>query len=70
MQSLLADGYDCAVIAKDQARLDQASDSFRQMFPGRKILSFALDVTNEVDVNRAIATTFKEFGQIDVVLPF
>lgn len=57
-------GYDVAVIARDQVRLDAAASEVREL--GRSALAIALDVADAAAVDEAAGRTEAELGPIDV----
>lgn len=65
-EALLRDGYDCALVAKQQERLEKAVAELKEKFPERKILYFPFDVSSEEEVIKSFHETLKIFGRVDV----
>ena len=59
-------GADVCLIDLDQNRLDTFAAELRDM--GQRILIYAIDVSEEEQIKRAVAGTLNDFGQIDILV--
>jgi NAD(P)-dependent dehydrogenase (short-subunit alcohol dehydrogenase family) len=64
--ALAAEGADIALLARDQARLEAASQRLREY--GRTVLTLAADTTDDAAVRAAITRTVEELGGVDILV--
>ncbi len=65
--ALAGRGYSVAALARDKGRLDAAVAALDPAFRDR-VVGIAADVTQEADIERAVADVIQRFGQLDVVI--
>ena len=63
---LLEHGFECALVARESARLEETVTELKKLYPRRSILSFAIDVTDKEAITTAIHETTKTYNRIDV----
>jgi NAD(P)-dependent dehydrogenase (short-subunit alcohol dehydrogenase family) len=64
--TLAAEGADIALLARDPARLEAASQRLRSH--GRRVLGLAADTTDDTAVRAAIARTVEDLGGVDILV--
>jgi NAD(P)-dependent dehydrogenase (short-subunit alcohol dehydrogenase family) len=64
--TLAAEGADIALLARDRARLEAASQRLRRR--GRRVLALAADTTDDTAVRAAIARAVEDLGGVDVLV--
>lgn len=63
-----AAGASVALVARDGKLLEQTADELRGEEKGRRIVTFAADVTDEKAMRDVIDNTIKEFGKLDILV--
>lgn len=66
-QSLLENGFSCALIARSKAELEKTTSELSERFPRQKVVCFPVDVTDEKSVREAVQKTENTLGNIRVV---
>jgi NAD(P)-dependent dehydrogenase (short-subunit alcohol dehydrogenase family) len=64
--TLAAEGADVAVVARDQARLEEAAQRLRRH--GRRVLAVAADTTDDAAVRAMAARVTGELGGVDILV--
>ncbi len=64
---LACNGADVAIVDRDKAAADACATELSNG-TGRRVVSFAADVSNEAEVARAVGGTLEAFGHIDILL--
>lgn len=64
--TLAAEGADIALLARDPARLEAASQRLRRH--GRRVLGLAADTTDDTAVRAAIARAVEDLGGVDILV--
>jgi NAD(P)-dependent dehydrogenase (short-subunit alcohol dehydrogenase family) len=67
-RAFAAAGAAVALVARDRELLDLAAQELTAEGPGRRILTFAADVTDEKVMKEVIGSTIKEFGKLDILV--
>lgn len=67
--ALAEDGYDVAIVGRDEIRVDSTLAELRQVgAPAKRYLGYALDVASENDMREMTAAVLGEFGRIDLLV--
>ena len=64
--TLAAEGADVAVVARDQARLEEAAQRLRRH--GRRVLAVAADTTDDAAVRAMAARVTGDLGGVDILV--
>jgi uncharacterized protein len=64
-QALVAAGARVVLVARDEARLDEAAGLLRQT--GGQITAVAADITTDADVQRIMDTALQSYGRLDAL---
>ena len=59
-------GADVAMVARTESQLNAVAEEVRDI--GRRALAISADVSDPVDVERMVAETLQEFGQLDILV--
>ena len=64
-EGLLAAGADVAIGGRNTAKTEEAAAKLRAEYPERRVLALTCDVSEEAQVEAAVAACVAEFGQLD-----
>lgn len=68
-KSLYSEGVNVVIAARNPERLENAVSAIQSLpTPGAKVISISADLTQAESVERVVATTLQQFGQIDILV--
>jgi NAD(P)-dependent dehydrogenase (short-subunit alcohol dehydrogenase family) len=68
-KSLYTEGVNVVIAARNPERLENAVSAIQSLpTPGAKVISISADLTQAESVERVVATTLQQFGQIDILV--